>query len=306
MENLTMKTASILLFGAVLSLPGASLAAEAQRFETPEDAVEALVTAVRARSVESALAVFGDGAEDLLLTGERAADREAWDTFLERFDEKAVVETVYDDTAILIIGDDDWAFPAPLAMGEDGLWAFDAEAARDEVLARRIGNNELDVIGLLRGYVEAQAEYRSADWDGDGVMEFASSIISSEGQRDGLFWPDDDSPIGDFVAKAVASGYSIDGEDQDPEPFSGYYFQMLSGQGEAAQGGAFDYVINGNQVAGHAVLAIPAEYGITGTMTFMVNENGVVMEADLGPETLERALAMTLYDPGEEWVAAED
>ena len=201
-----------------------------------------------------------------------------------------------------------WPFPAELVLSE-GAWSFDAEGARDEVLMRRIGRNELAVIAIMRRAPDVQAAYRRVDHDGDGVMEFAASILSAPGARDGLYWPDEPgtepSPFDERVARASFTGYSLDGEDLEAEPFEGYFFRILQGQGEAAPGGAYSYMVAGNMVAGHALLAVPAVYGDTGIMSFMVGEEGVVFEADLGEETLSRAAEIETFDPGEEWSAVE-
>ncbi len=189
-------------------------------------------------------------------------------------------------------------------------WSFDVEEGRAEMLERRIGRNELDVIDLLRAYVRVQSRFRQTDFDDDGVMEFAASILSTPGKRDGLYWPPEDgapeSPVGDAVAEAAAEGYVVDGQEQEPEPYLGYYYHLLQKQGSNAPGGALDYMINGNMVAGHALLAFPSDYGETGIMSFMVGENGIVYEADLGDDTLEAAQDIDSYNPGEEWVPVED
>jgi hypothetical protein len=288
-------------FGATASVS----AQDASRFETPEAAVDAVIAALHARSGEDLVAVFGEGSDEILFTGEEPRDKAAWTEFVNMYDQSHFIHTIYGDTAMLFIGDDDWAFPAPLILGDDGLWAFDIEEARTEVTIRRIGRNENEVMEVLQGYVAAQAEYRSADHDGDGVIEFASSILSSPGERDGLYWADGDSPLGDFVAKAAADGYSQNGEDHDPQPYAGYYYRLLTSQGADAPGGAMDYIVNGHQVAGHGMLAVPASYGDTGIMSFMISENGIVMEADLGEDTLESVIDMFEYNPGEGWSAVE-
>lgn len=280
-------------------------AQDAGRFPTPEAAVDAILDALHARSAEDLIAVFGAEAEGVILTGEAPRDRAAWGEFLDMYDDGNFINIIYGDTAVLFIGEDNWSFPAPMRLGDDGLWAFDVEEAREEILTRRIGRNELEVIEIMHGYVQAQTEYRSQDFDGDGVKEFASNILSSPGQKDGLYWPGKDSPVGDFVAQAAADGYSIDGTDHDPVPYAGYYYRLLNSQGEDAPGGAMDYIINGHQVAGHGLVAAPASYGDTGIMTFMVSENGIVMEADLGEDTLEKLVGITSYNLGEDWAPAE-
>jgi hypothetical protein len=205
----------------------------------------------------------------------------------------------------IALGDDGWPFPVPLLREGDG-WRFDAEAARAEIIARRIGGNELDVIDVLDAYVDIQREYRSIDHDGDGIMEFASAILSTEGRRDGLYWPGDDSPVGDIAARASLDGFDVDGMDEGAEPFAGYFFRILQAQGEAAPGGAMSYIVNGNMVAGHALLAVPAVYGETGVHTFMVGENGIVVQADLGPDSLAAAFGITAFDPGRGWEIVTD
>ncbi|MGR3663037.1 MAG: DUF2950 family protein [Paracoccaceae bacterium] len=278
-------------------------AQDATRFQTPDAAVDAVIAALHDRSLEDLLAVFGEGSEDILLSGEAPRDRAAWTEFLNMYDQSYFIHTNYGDTATLFLGDENWAFPAPLILGEDGLWAFDIEEARTEVLIRRIGRNELEVIEIMQGYVAAQAEFRQLDRDGDGVLEFASSILSSPDTHDGLYWSDGESPLGDFIAKAAADGYSMNGEDFDPQPYAGYYYRLLTSQGDDAPGGAMEYVINGHQVAGHGLLAVPAAYGETGVMSFMISENGIVMEADLGEDSLQAVLGMFSYNPGEGWAA---
>ena len=231
-----------------------------------------------------------------------------WSEFLRNYRAMHRITQADDGTATLEIGSDFWPFPAPL-VEDGGRWHFDAAAARDEVLLRRIGQNELDVIELMHGYVAAQAAYRAEDPDGDGLHTFASSVLSDAGTRDGLYWPDAPgapvSPIGDYMARAAADGYSFDGTDEEPEPYIGYYFRVLTAQGDSAPGGAFDYMVDGHMLAGHALLAFPAAYGDSGVMSFMVGENGVVYQADLGEDTLSVAEAIARFDPGEGWTPAD-
>lgn len=294
------------LLVAASTLAASAALADPAAYNSPEAAVDAIIAALDARDADALVAVFGPDARDVALSGDITRDRETWGTFLRAYQEMhrlALNET--GDGATLLIGADQWAFPAPLEKGDDGMWRFDPEAAREDVLERRIGNNELDVMALLPGYDRAQMAYRQADHDGDGVREFAAAILSAPGERNGLYWSaeegEPESPIGDFVARAAASGYSIDGTDETPEPYLGYYFTILDGQGPDAPGGAYAYAINGNMVAGHAMLAFPAAYGETGIMSFMIGENGQIFEADLGEDTLERAAAITLFVPDAGW-----
>jgi hypothetical protein len=292
---------------ALLTIPCLTRA-EPARFETPEAAVAALGDALEAGDRAAVLAMFGAENEGILSTGDPEEDRTLWGGFLDDMQTRTLIEVKDDDRANILVGRDLWPFPADILRGEDG-WSFDAESAREEVLMRRIGRNELDVIEIMRRAPEVQAAYRRTDHDGDGVMEFAASILSSPDARDGLYWPEsvggEPSPFEETIARASFSGYSLDGADVDPEPFEGYYFRILQGQGAAAPGGPYGYRIAGNMVAGHALVAYPAVYGDTGIMSFMVGENGIVYEADLGEDTLQAALAIDVLDPLDPWSPVE-
>jgi hypothetical protein len=283
----------------------ASTALAAPRpFETPEAAVGAVVEALKASDRDALLAVFGPENEDVIVSGNDERDREDRADFLAAYDHMHRVAVDDDGVATLYVGREQWPFPIRLVKGEAG-WAFDVEGGREEMLDRRIGRNELDVIELMSAYVRVQSRFRQTDYDGDGVMEFASAILSSPGQRDGLYWPPEpgapESPVGDIVAQAAAEGYVLRGQDEPPKPYLGYYFHVLQKQGPNAPGGAMDYVVNGNMVAGHALLAFPAAWGETGIMSFVVGENGLVLESDLGENTIETANAIEAFDPGQEW-----
>ena len=210
-----------------------------------------------------------------------------------------------DGSLVLALGVNGWPFPIPIER-TGNVWAFDVVAGQEEVLDREIGLNELEIIDLLEAYVDVQAAYRLVDHDDDGVMEFARQIISSsETARDGLFWPAPDSPLGVLFARASVDGFSDGEQDFEPEPYSGYYFRILTEQTAAAPGGKMDYLVNDNMVGGHALLAVPADFGVSGITTFMVSENGIVLEAVLGEDTLEIAAPMIAYDPTSEWAHAE-
>jgi hypothetical protein len=296
---------------AVLLATAAPLAAlaEAETFPTPEAAAEAVIAALEVRDRDRMLAIFGPENEDVISTGDAEEDREVWGEFLRDYREMHRVAVDVEGRATLYTGRDQYPFPAPIVQAGDGSWYFDAPAAREEVQLRRIGRNELDVIDLMRAYVRVQRNYRLTDWDGDGVLSFAGAIISDAGKRDGLYWPDEpgvvESPVGDFMARASADGFSVGGQDAEAEPFLGYYFRVLTRQGDAAPGGAMDYVVNGHMLAGHALLAFPAAYDDTGIMSFMVGESGVVYEADLGEDTLAVAAAIESFDPGDGWMPVE-
>ncbi len=299
--------ALLLTTAAVLPAAAAPL-----NYDTPQEAVSAVVAALQAQDKDGLIQIFGAENEDVILTGNEGDDRQTWSEFLR--DYKSLNRITTDDagdSATLLIGRDLWPFPASIVKDGSG-WHFDAESAREEVRLRRIGQNELDVIDLMHGYVRAQAAYRAEDPDGDGLRTFADALISEAGKRDGLYWPDEpgapESPVGDFMARAAAGGYNFDGTDAEPEPYLGYYYRVLTRQGAAAPGGAMDYMVNGHMAAGHALLAFPADYGDTGVMSFMVGEDDVVYQADLGEDTLTAADAIESFDPGDGWtpVSADD
>jgi hypothetical protein len=290
-----------------LAVAGSAALAEPIAFPSPEDAVADLVAALEAGDRAGVVAIFGEENLDVVSTGDAVEDREIWGDFLEGAQELTKVDLVSPDMATLFVGRDLWPFPAPLVRGEGG-WTFDAEAAREEVLMRRIGRHELAVIEVLKRANGIQSIYRRTDHDGDGVMEFAAGILSSPGARDGLYWPASAgglSPFDDRIARANLGGFAIDGQDVEPDPWEGYYFTILQAQGPAAPGGAYSYLVNGNMVSGYAVLAVPAIYGDTGIMSFMVGENGIVYEADLGEDTLARALEIEAFDPADEWAPVD-
>ncbi len=296
------------LAAAMGALGAGGALADPQVFASPEAAAAAVVAAIEAGDAAALVAVFGPENDDVVLSGDEVADREAWGEFLADWRQRHRIDVV-GDRATLVVGRDQWPFPGEIVATDAG-WAFDAAGAREEVLVRRIGANELAVIETLRLYVEAQRAFRASDPQGDGSPAFAASVLSSEGARDGLYWPPEpgapESPIGDFMARAAAEGYSFDGEDQQPDPFHGYYYRILTRQGASAPGGAYDYIVAGRMLAGHAMLATPADYGVSGVMSFLVGENGVVWEADLGEDTLERAAAIDAFDPGQDWSPVED
>ncbi|WP_170553324.1 DUF2950 family protein [Ruegeria atlantica] len=281
---------------------GAALS-DGARFDTPQTALDAFVDALRADDQGKLLEIFGPEAEDLIGTGDPVEDQERRQEVLAMYAEGYLFQPD-EDGVVLLLGEDSWPFPIPISRGEDG-WQFDLEAGVEELSAREIGLNELDVIELLEAYVDLQAAFRLVDHNGDGVMEFAQTIIADPGVRNGLFWPEEDSFVGAALARAAASGWS-DGEvDYEAEPFLGYYYTILQEQGPNAPGGAYSYFVGDRFVAGHALLAVPAEYGETGIHSFLVGENGIVFEADFGPETLEITADFTSYDPGQDWSPIE-
>ncbi|TDL86921.1 DUF2950 family protein [Meridianimarinicoccus aquatilis] len=280
--------------------------AEPANFPTPQDALEGFVAALNTPiGGGGILAVLGEDARDIVDTGDKNQNAANRAEMLELYAEGYRFLPDGDGRVTILFGAESWPFPIPIVRSE-GVWHFDVDAGREELAAREIGLNELEVMDLLRAYVAVQADYRSVDHDGDGVMEFASHILSTEpGKRDGLFWMGAQSPMGARIARAAFEGYSDGNTDFPPEPLHGYYFQMLNAQGSNAPGGEMTYLVNGNQVSGHAMMAVPAAYGQTGINTFLISENGVLLQTDLGEETLAIAARIDAFDPGPDWVPAD-
>ncbi len=272
-------------------------------FPSADEAASALVQAVKAGNKSKALAILGPGAGTWMSSGDAVADRAANEAFVAAYDQKHAIVPDGDARAKLTIGTDDWPFAFPLVKAE-GRWRFDTAAGKDEMLARRIGRNELDVIDVMLAIVDAQREYASADRDRNGALEYARKFASSAGKQDGLYWPtkagEPQSPLGPLVVRATAEGYA---KQKGPTPYHGYHFRMLKGQGPGASGGALDYVVRGRMIGGFAAIAYPAKYGSSGVMTFIVNHDGVVYQKDLGAQTATRAAAITKFDPSEGWTA---
>ncbi len=296
---------SIIAGLALTCLVSGPLAAEPANYATPQDAVEAMMAALVAADREAVMTVFGAESAGFLSSGNDREDRQNSESILGMYSEGFRMVPQEDGSVVLALGINGWPFPIPIERSGD-FWTFDVETGREEVLAREIGLNELEIIDLLEAYVDIQAAYRLVDHDGDGVMEFARQIISSSATaRDGLFWPAPDSPLGELFARASVDGFSDGDQDFEPEPYSGYYFRILTEQTAAAPGGEMNYLINDNMVGSHAILAVPANFGETGITSFMVSENGIVLEAVLGEDTLEIAAPMIAYDPTSDWSPAE-
>jgi len=268
-------------------------------FASPEDAVTALVQALKAHDRAATLAILG--ADEWISSGDAVADRAARDRFVAAYETKHAI-ALDGDSAKLTVGADDYPFAFPLVKAGDR-WRFDAAAGKDELLARRIGQNELYTIDVLQAIVDAQREYASVDRNGDGVLDYAQKFASSPGKHDGLYWPvkagEPPSPLGELVADAAGQGYSK--KVKGPTAFHGYYYRMLKGQGKNAESGALDYVVKGRAIGGFAVVAYPARYANSGIMTFIVNQDGKVYQADLGKDTQAKASAMQRFDPGKGW-----
>jgi hypothetical protein len=277
-------------------------------FETPDAAVMALIDAAASEERDALFDVLGSDL-DALGSGDPVADAADRRRFVELSKEAAHLEDETDDSAILVIGPEDWPFPIPLAKDDRG-WFFDTRAGLEELLDRRIGLNELHAIATARAYVDAQLEYAAADPDGDGVRAYARRFWSTDGTRDGLYWPttagEPESPMGPLVDDAVAEGYEVRKDGEGRRPYHGYYFKILTAQGPSAPGGAKSYLKDGRLADGFGLLAWPASYGNSGIMSFQVNQRGLVYQADLGEDTPAVAEAIDAYDPGEDWEPVVD
>lgn len=278
-----------------------------KKFKSPEDAFRALVEAAKNNDTGELLAIFGPEGKDIISSGDDVADRQARKRFVKAVGEAVKFSKLDDETVLTVIGKDEWSFPIPIVKsGQE--WAFFTEDGREEIINRRIGRNELSTIQVSLAYVDAQRDYAGKDRNGDGVLQYAQHFVSQKGKKDGLYWEaapgEDMSPLGPLVAKATEEGYTIR-KGEKPSPYHGYYFKILKSQGSNAPGGEIDYVSKGKMVAGFGLMAYPAEYGVSGIMTFMVNQTGVVYQKDLGPKTGESAKAMTKYDPDKTWKKVE-
>jgi len=275
-----------------------------QTFATPKEAGGCLVTAAEHNDTAALLKVLGPGSKDIVESGDPAEDKSGRAQFSERAHIRLRIETerTTPDRAIIVVGENDWPFPVPLVR-RDGHWLFDAERGRTEVLARRIGRNEMGAIEVCRGYVEAQMAYAAHDRTGDGMLQYAQKIISSPGKKDGLWWPGESQAL---VPKAFAdAAAALFAEGKKPAPYHGYFFHVLKAQGPDAPGGAIDYVVKGKMMGGFAMVAYPAEYGVSGVKTFLVNHRGQVYEKDLGPSTGSLARIMTRFNPDKTWKVVE-
>jgi hypothetical protein len=301
--------AVLLLLGGALA-PGlrADTSSSAQRhFDTPQDAVKALSAATKAGDRAEVDAIFGPEVKDVL-SGDPKQDAIEFAAFAKSIGRYSHLTRKSDDRYVLNIGAQNWPMPIPLVQ-RDGHWFFDTAAGKQEVINRRVGEDELMAIGVCRTYVQAQREYAAEDRDGSGVFKYAQRIKSSRGTKDGLYWPvsagEELSPLGPLVAEIRADGYSGRTADGEAQPFHGYLFKVLTAQGPAAPGGAYDYVINGNMVAGFALVAYPAHWGESGIMTFIVNQWGKVYERNLGEDSAAAASALTEFNPDSDWTALE-
>jgi hypothetical protein len=278
----------------------------ARRFDTPQQAADVLVDAADKFDVVALGQIFGPGGDDIVFSGEFAQDRQHAANFVAQAREKkrVSVDPKSGTRAFLLVGNEDWPFPVPLVKRGDK-WSFDSKEGWQELLYRRIGANELDAIAICHGYVEAQHEYALQPREGYSVNQYAQRIVSTPGKQDGLAWQNADGgwdgPIGEKIARAIEQGYT-----SGADPYHGYFFKILKGQGPAAPLGTMDFVVKGIMIGGFALVAAPAEYGVTGVRTFIVSHDGVVYDTDLGLKTLDEFQKMELFNPDKSWNPVPD
>ena len=311
-----MAVASAALFASTLCFaqqastkkPLAANASGAMRFDSPQQAADVLIDAAEKFDEAKLRQIFGSAGEGVALSGEYAQDRQDAANFAAQAHErkKVAVDPKKGNRAFLLVGNENWPFPVPIVKSGNH-WSFDAKAGRRELLYRRIGRNELDAIAICRGYVEAQYDYAFQTREGYNVAQYAQLIVSTPGKRDGLAWQNSDGtwggPVGEKIARAIEQGYTSRGQ-----PYHGYLFKILKGQGPAAPLGQLDYVIKGIMIGGFALAAAPSEYRVTGVKTFIVSQDGIVYEKDLGPTTLSQFKQMERFNPDASWkpVLAEE
>ncbi|HEY4415674.1 MAG TPA: DUF2950 domain-containing protein [Verrucomicrobiae bacterium] len=296
---------------AISALPLSTLAADQQKFSSIDDAINALTTATKAYDTNAFHAIFGPTGKDLVSPDavQAAAEHNA---FLQRLTEQVQLATNSESNVTLQLGADGWPFPIPLVK-QNNQWFFDTAAGKAEILNRRVGMDELGAIAVCNAYVQAQREYASQDRMGDGVLAYAQFLKSTPGKHDGLFWPTNNlpgevlSPLGPLIAQARVEGYQHTAKmlNEESAPYHGYYFEIMTRQGKHAPGGKYNYVINGRMIAGFALVAWPAQWGNTGVMTFIVNQQGKVYQKNLGPKTVKIANDMSVYDPDDTWTLVQ-
>lgn len=279
----------------------AAISPEPQTFASPQDASKTLADAANSQDQNKVLAIFGSNARDVVSTGDAVQDKASLNGFAAAYKKMNRWRKLSDTSEVLLVGADNQAFPVPLVKNGAGQWYFDAAAGRDEILARRIGQNEITAIGAVAAVVDAQAQYFSQK------HEFAQKFISDTGRQNGLYWQAapgmPKSPLGPLVAYATSEGYKVKAGQH--QPFNGYYFVMLDKQGAGAPGGAKDYIANGKMTGGFALVAYPAEYGNSGIMTFLVNQDGVTLQKDLGKTTDQVASTISEFNPDQTWTVVE-
>ncbi len=288
----------------ITNKPVTSVTSSQRSYDTPEQAVDALITAARENDDSALLTIFGQKYKDLLMTDDKASEKVQRAKFYEAYQEAHKLQTSLTGLLTLIVGNNEWPFPIPL-IKEDAGWRFDTRAGIEEIINRRVGANELAAINTMKSVLDAQIKYASVDRNDDGVLEYARKFSSTPGQHDGLFWDSaegvseqDISPLQSFVTEA---GEYLSARESDDAPFRGYHFHILTSQGPNAKGGSYEYIVGDSMIAGFAIVAWPDEYGQSGVMTFVMNHEGTIFEKDLGEATAEVDSSMVTFDPDDSW-----
>ena len=289
-----------------LALGTAALGSAPRSFPTPQAAVDALIEAGRSGDHSKVLAVLGSDAKSIIASGDPVADKNASQHLIEQYDQAHALVAGADGKQILVTGSDQWPFPLPLVQGKSG-WSFDTKAGKQEIIARRVGRNELDAIQVCLAYVDAQREYRERNPEGNVPAVYARQLVSTKGKHDGLYWPaapgEEESPLGPRVGGGREEGYHH--EAGSKEPYHGYHYRILTAQGPHAEGGKANYLVDGKLYGGFGLIAWPASYDSSGITTFMVNHRGVVFQKDLGKDTASKAKAIKAFDPDSSWTKVQ-
>lgn len=301
--NRVAAASQMLLLSLIIALTACNKSESSTKaFASAEDAGNALLQAAKAGDQSAVLVIFGPKSKELIYSGDAVQDKAVTDAFVSAYEQMHRWRKMPDGAQILLVGADNFSFPIPLKKNDKGQWFFDTAAGKDEILARRVGRNELAIIDVCLAMADAQAEYYSESRDGGSAKQYALKFISDTGKQNGLYWDSPEgqpkSPLGPLVAFATDEGYSVK---NTRAAFHGYNFRMLKKQGSHTPDGAKDYVVDGKMVNGFAFVAYPAEYGNSGVMTFMINQDGVLLQKDLGKTTTQIATAMDAFDPDETW-----
>jgi hypothetical protein len=309
----SMRRFGFVIIAGVMMLAGfyqSAFPADAKQksFKSPEEAVKALSDAVKGNDTKELLTIFGPEGKELISSGDKVADETGREHFIKAYEEMNKLVSENDTKVILHVGNGDWPFPIPVVKRGE-YWLFDTMVGREEILNRRIGRNELNAIQVCLAYVDAQREYILKDRDEDKLLEYAQRFISREGEKNGLYWEakegEERSPLGPLIAKASVEGYTGKRPIGKRNPYHGYYYKILKAQGKNAPGGEYDYMVKGKMIGGFALVAYPDEYGNSGVMTFVVNQDGVVYQSNLGKDTEKIATAMNKFDPDKTWKKVE-
>ena len=300
-EGLRVAVSTLTLI--VMATVALAAAPEQKSFPSIEAGSTALVEAIKSNDEPALGAILGPDGSQLISSGDEVADTQSREAFIKAYNEAHKLVLEGDTQAILVIGKDEWPMPIPLVRSQDG-WRFDTKRGAEEILNRRIGRNELNAIQVCLAIVDAERDYVAKDPDGDGIPGYAAKLVSTPGKHDGLYWEtkseEPPSPLGPLLAAAARDGYT-NSESRSLEPYHGYFYRILTKQGKDALGGAHDYLVNGQMIGGFAVIAYPARYGASGIMSFIVNQDGIVYEKDLGESTEATATQMTTFNPDPSW-----